>query len=314
MSTTKYANAVAAVKAMENTLLTRADIDQLINTRTRAEFRSALAAKNTAAGENASLAEVWDMLRAYAPDSEELKLLAYRNDFHNLKAALKAMISNHDPKQYFICPTNLDLEMLVDSLKTKEYEYLPEHIRSTSAEAYELLTRTLDGQLSDSLIDAACLREMQKKAHKCSGDMMKQYAQLITAAADIKTAYRCALMGKNKNFLDTAVCGSEKLEKDDLVREALAGTESLLAYLENTEYSDAAKLLKESPAKFEKWCDDVIIDIAEEARLLAFGYEPLAAYYLAKESEIKNVRILSVCKEFGADRDTITERMRKLYV
>jgi V/A-type H+-transporting ATPase subunit C len=50
MSTTKYANAVAAVKAMENTLLTRADIDQLINTRTRAEFRSALAAKNTAAG------------------------------------------------------------------------------------------------------------------------------------------------------------------------------------------------------------------------------------------------------------------------
>ena len=88
----------------------------------------------------------------------------------------------------------------------------------------------------------------------------------------------------------------------------------MLAYLENTEYSEAAKLLRESPAKFEKWCDDVIIDIAEEARMLSFGYEPLAAYYLAKESEIKNVRILSVCKEFGADRDTITERMRKLYV
>ena len=33
-----------------------------------------------------------------------------------------------------------------------------------------------------------------------------------------------------------------------------------------------------------------------------------------KEAEIKNLRILSVCKEFGADKETITERMRKLYV
>ena len=35
---------------------------------------------------------------------------------------------------------------------------------------------------------------------------------------------------------------------------------------------------------------------------------------IAKEAEIKNLRILSVCKEFGADKETITERMRKLYV
>ena len=48
--------------------------------------------------------------------------------------------------------------------------------------------------------------------------------------------------------------------------------------------------------------------------MLAFGSEPLAAYFIAKEAEIKNLRILSVCKEFGADKETITERMRKLYV
>lgn len=314
MSTTKYANAVAAVKAMENSLLSRADIDQLINTRTYAEYKSALASKYGASGEGESLSDVWEMLTSYAPDSQELRLLAYRNDFHNLKAALKAMISDHDPHSYFIKPTNLDTQALVDYLRTREYEYLPEHIRKPAADAYELLTRTLDGQLSDSLIDAACLSAMQEKAKKCSGTMMERYVQLITAAADIKTAYRCAVMGKSKNFLDTAICGSPELPKDDLVRESLAGTESLFGFLENTNYAEASALLRESPAKFEKWCDDIIIDIAENARMLSFGYEPLAAYYLAKESEIRNVRILSVCKEFGADRETITERMRKLYV
>ena len=69
-----------------------------------------------------------------------------------------------------------------------------------------------------------------------------------------------------------------------------------------------------TPARFEKWCDDIIIELAESARTMAFGAEPLAAYYIARETEQKNLRILSVCKEFGADKKTITERMRKLYV
>ena len=57
-----------------------------------------------------------------------------------------------------------------------------------------------------------------------------------------------------------------------------------------------------------------MIELAQTSRMTAFGTEPLAAYYLAKEAEIKNLRIISVCKESGTDRETITERMRKLYV
>ena len=114
--------------------------------------------------------------------------------------------------------------------------------------------------------------------------------------------------------MENAVCGSPEIEKDELIKSALAGTEQLFTYLETTHYSEAAALLKESSAKYEKWCDDVIMELAEDARMLAFGSEPLAAYFIAKEAEIKNLRILSVCKEFGADKETITERMRKLYV
>ena len=73
-------------------------------------------------------------------------------------------------------------------------------------------------------------------------------------------------------------------------------------------------MLKESPAKFEKWCDDIIVELAETSRMQAFGVEPLAAYFIAKEAEIKDIRILTVCKESGTDNETITERMRKLYV
>ncbi len=314
MSTVRYANAVAAIRAMENSLLSRSDLDQLINAATKSERDNIVASKRGAGAEELTLESVWETIRGYAPDCRELEILLYKNDFHNLKAALKSMIAGKEPQGYYIRPTNLDLDMLYPALAAKEYEQLPEHIRDTAAEAYELLTRTLDGQLADSLADTACMRAMQRAAEKSGSTFMKKYAQLTTVCADIKTAYRCSRMKKQRSFIETAVCGSDELDRDSLVRAALGGAEGLLTFLENTSFGDAARLLAESPAKFEKWCDDVIMELAETARMEAFGADPLAAYYIAAEAELKNLRIISVCKESGTDRDIITERMRKLYV
>ena len=313
MNGTKYANAVGAVRAMENTLLSKSDVDQLISSKSKAEIESILTSKN-GASKGDDLVSVWEMLREYAPDCKELEILLYKNDFHNLKAVLKAVISNREPSDYYVSPSNVELSVLVEAINKKDYSLLPEYMRKTAEEAYELVTNTLDGQLSDSLIDRSYMEALQKSAEEFGGEFMQRYAQLITASADIKTAYRCSMLNKPSQFMENAICGSRELEKDQLIKAALGGTESLFAFLESTPYSDVAALLKTSAAQYEKWCDDVVLELAETARMQAFGPEPLAAYYIAKEAEIKNLRILSVCKEFGADRETITERMRKLYV
>lgn len=314
MSGTKYAKAVGAVRAMESSLLSRNDIDQLIAARSQAEMNALLASKKNTDTPQSTLTEVWELIRNYAPDSDELKILLYKNDFHNLKAVIKAIIHNRDPKIYYIEPSNVALETLTEAIGKKEYELLPEHMQKTAEEAYELVTETLDGQLSDSLIDRSCLEAMQEDAEKFGGEFMQKYAELTTIAADIKTAYRCSLMKKQYPFILKAVCGTKELEKEAVARASAEGTDAVFSMLENSIYSDSAALLKESPAKFEKWCDDIIIDLAETARMQAFGIEPLAAYYIAKEAEIKDIRILTVCKESGTDNTAITERMRKLYV
>lgn len=308
---TRYADAVAAVKAMEGGLLTRTDMEQLIAVSGKAELNSLLQSKKGST-DAMSLQGVWDFIQSYAPECGELKVLLYRNDFHNLKAALKALIAGKEPERYYVRPTNLELGKLSSHISRKESEELPELIRDTASEAYELLTRTLDGQLSDCFIDSACIRALLRDSEKC-GEMMQRYAQLTAACADIKTAYRSAVSGRQASFLELAIAGSPELDKDELIRAALSGTEGLMEYLSFTPYEEGARLLSESPAKYEKWCDDIIMELASEARLGSFGAEPLAAYYIAAETELKNLRILSVCKEFGADRETITERMRRLY-
>lgn len=306
---TEYASAVAVVKAMENSLFTKSDLEQLINARTKNEFETLINSKNAD-----TLPEVWDMLRTYAPDSKELEILLYRNDFHNLKAVLKAMISNQEPDNYFIEPSNVSPDDLKEAFRTKDMDILPAYMRETAIRAYEILTETLDGQFADSLIDTACMTAMQKSADNSGSDFMRKYVNLITVCADIKTAYRCSKMNKQRAFLEVAICGSPELDKESIIRATLGGTENLLSFIEHTTYAELALLLKENPARFEKRCDDLITELAENARMKAFGIEPLIAYYIAKEAEIKNIRIISVCRECGADKETITERLRELYV
>ncbi len=308
---TEYASAVAAVKAMEMNLLSQSDMEQVINAPTRAEREVLVRAK---AGETADMSDVWEMLMTYASDSEELKILLYRNDFHNLKAALKALISNRDPSVYYITPSNVELETLTAAFREKDADMLPQHMRETAREAYDLLVRTMDGQLSDSYIDCSALQEMQKSAERSGNGFMKQFAAVTTVCADIKTAYRCSRMGKSRQFMETAISGSSEISKEALIRAALSGTEALFTCLDNSGYGEAAELLRENPAEFEKWCDDAIMELTASARMKAFGIEPLAAYYIAKEAELKNLRIINVCRECGTARETITERMRKLYV
>ena len=99
-------------------------------------------------------------------------------------------------------------------------------------------------------------RDIQQICEECGKDI--ETGAIV--CADIKTAYRCSRMKKQRSFIETAICGSDDLDRDSLVRASLGGTEGLLGYLESTSYGDAAKLLAESPAKFEKWCDDVIME------------------------------------------------------
>lgn len=320
---TKYANAVAAVRAMENTLLIQADIERMAAAKNVAEIAEILTSCGKTVPKSkddllcaldVELEDVWEFLSDYAPENKELEILLYRNNFHNLKAALKALIMNTDAERLFIRPSNLPLDRLTDIVSSKQYDMLPKYMQEAAAEAYGILTRTLDGQLADVVLDTAALNAMQTAAKQNNSVFLQKYAQLVTVCADIKTAYRCSAMHKAEEFLDAALCGSGELDKVSLMHAALRGTDALISYLGGTPYSEAAEALTISAACFEKWCDDAVITLAEETKMRSFGIEPLAAYYLAKETEIKNLRILLVCKSCGTSLETIMERMRKLYV
>ena len=64
----------------------------------------------------------------------------------------------------------------------------------------------------------------------------------------------------------------------------------------------------------ERLCDDMRMKYIKDAKYVTAGIEPVAAFYIAKESEIKNLRMVLTGKLAGTAEEIMKERLRETYV
>ncbi len=321
MNDTRFAFADARIRAMEADLLTPAMVEQMLGMQDTRECLEFLRAHGWQIGEGGSdphrlvAAEserLWRDVEELLPEAGLLDALLIPNDFHDLKAALKALVSGETAERFFVRPTTLDLDALFGILAEKRYDELPPSMAEAAEQCYDILTSTGDGQRAEMILDRACLVALRDAAGKSGSELIERYAAWTAAVADCKTAYRAA--GRDEEFLRDAICGSDLLDAESLIRAAAKGQSDLFAMLAESPLAEGAEMLKRSVSAFEKWADDRITALCGIARLKSFGPDPIAAYCLAKLAEIKTVRILLVCRACGASDDTTRERMREVYV
>lgn len=75
------------------------------------------------------------------------------------------------------------------------------------------------------------------------------------------------------------------------------------------EYKNTSSL-----SNFEKYVDDYLMDLIKETNSINYGAEVIFAYLIAKEVEIKNLRLVLVGKVNDLPFEFIKERLREVYV
>ena len=144
--------------------------------------------------------------------------------------------------------------------------------------------------------------------------MLDDYVTLFIKLCDAKTAFRCAKYGKSEEFALSAICGTDELPDNLLCKAAARGIDEVISLIENSDLKDGAEFLSTDPAAFEKWGNDRLMDIAKGAKLEAFGPDPVIAYYIACEAEVKAVATVMFCKRTGESEQRTKERLGELYV
>lgn len=317
-----YTYAVARIRAKELSLLTSQDTEQLVTAKDAREVLQLLADKGWGDGTVAAADKVldaeskktWELMGELLDDMSVLDVFLFEKDFHNLKAAIKAVYSDMPTEGIFIFGGSVSPDVIYGAVRDREFSELPENMRDCARAAIETLNKTGDGQLCDIIVDRAALDAIRNAGRVSGNAMIDKFSELTVALADIKIAYRSSRLKKSAEFLKSAIAQCDSLDKGKLIGAAVSGLDELFSYIELTDYSACVPEIKASDSSFEKWCDNLIMDFIKEQKSNPFTIAPLAAYILAKENEIKTVRIILTAKENGLSEGFVRERLRDMYV
>ena len=110
-----------------------------------------------------------------------------------------------------------------------------------------------------------------------------------------------------------AMAECDTLDKERLIHAAVSGMDQIMGYLAETKYGDGALALAESASAFERWCDNQIMETIRPQLYNSFSLGPLVAYVLARENEIKTVRII-LTGSAAAFRKSLSGKGKGMYV
>lgn len=323
MSNTGYTFAVARIRAMETGLFSGAVIDQLMSAKTYEEALRFLSEKGWGDGSpsqnvDAMLSEerakIWQTVEDLRVPMETFDVLSLPNVFHNLKTAIKEAYLGVQHDDFFYANTAPSREELREIIKNKDYGRLPGSMEEAAKEAFETLLHTRDGQLCDMIIDRACLNAVRRAGEEAADEVIRTYAEITVAVADIKIAVRCQKTQKPYDFILRALAPCKGMQAEALAKAATADMDTLCEYFTSSGYGEAAEAIKVSPSAFECWCDNYMIEMLQPQKYEAFSVGPLVAYIIARENEIKTVGIILSGKRNSLADENIRERIREMYV
>ncbi len=323
MSKTQYTYAVARIRALEASLFSSSTIEQLMACKDESMCLRFLQDKGWGSMDmpldmDAILTrereKIWEDIRSMRVDMDTFSVLLYPNWFHNLKAAVKAVYTGKENLAVFYKDGPVPVQELLRILKDREYGALPKNMQAAAEDAMEALLHSGDGQLCDVIIDRATMEAILEAGKKADDPVIREYAESNVAVTNIKIAVRASKTGKSMEFMKRAMAPCESLNIEKLMKASLVGMDSIIEYLENNGYSEAAISLKDSLSAFERWCDNRIIQTMKPQKMNPFSVGPLVAYIVARENEIKTVRMILTCKRNGLPEEAIRERIREMYV
>ncbi len=319
----EYIYGVARIRALESFLFTDDDINHLLETD---DYDSALQFLRDKGWGTGQLEETLEdiikieqdktkkIIEEIVEDKKDLAILVVEDRFHNLKAAIKKVCTDAKVTDDSIYVSGgIDPRELEDIIRKSEYDRLPSDMVETARTATETLLTSGDGQLCDVIVDKALLKRIKEIGQNSDNSLIKDYADIKVGMANIKIALRTAASQKDASFARNAMEPCTYVNVGELIDATSRGEDAVIEYLATVGLDDIADACKKSKSYFECVLDNKVIDKIKTQKYESFSIGPILAYSIARDNEIKTVKIILSGKLNGFDKDFIKERARIMY-
>lgn len=336
---TRYGYASGRLRVMETRLLSRNAFLRLLEADSAQEtlrmisegdyanaFSGIRDAIDFDSGLKLELERVYALIDELSLDPDLTGIFRAKWDFHNLKVLLKASYLTEAKSSFSEALISLgqvsieNLRLAVKPDAEKRGGNIPEYILKALVDARNQYETTQNPQMIDVIIDYHCHSFMFNKASKFSNKFLCGYFEAIADLNNIRNFIRIKMLKEGVRLLDSVLLPFGAIEKKVFLQRFDDSIESIGSTFANTPYGELVSEAirrwadENSLSTYEKLADNYLINYIKPAKFVVFGIEPLIAYLLAKEHEIKLIRIIMIGKLNDVPTDIINERLRETYV
>jgi len=332
---TRYAFAVGKIRVLETRLLSRAELQRMMEAPSAQEALSVLMDSpyeeflSTLSSPlqfeealNAELERTYRMIDKLSQDKGLTDIFRVRWDYHNLKVLLKAFYMGLEAEDVALVPLGLiELDLIKAAMGEEgRVDLLPDYLRETLSEAQAEYEESHDPQMIDVTVERRAFEDMLKRAEEYPNGFLAGYFRAAIDLLNIRNLVRLKFLESSARLLEKVLVEGGLIPKSRYFRMLDENIAEIPSLLKGTPYSDVIvpgvqELVETgSLTTFEKLMDEYLIDYIRPAKYVAFGIEPLIAYLIAKEHEVKLIRIIMIGKINQLSMDSISERLREPYV
>lgn len=328
-----FIQGVTRTRVLEKKLLSRARIDRMIDAKEIHEVFKALneteysnAVSETSRGEDyehilsSELKKVYKTMREVSVDQSIVDLMALKYDYHNLKVMFKEKELNKDLSELYSPIEVTDFKRLKEAFLEGNHRDMEQEYREAIEEVERDFEVTKDPQRIDLILDRYYYKHLYRMAKDSGIELFIEYVKDMIDFINIRSSIRLKKQSKDMTFFEDVVLANGNIDREDILFTLNDSIENIMHKFKNyrigpglirglESYKETNRL-----ADFEKHMDNYLMEINKPSKYVNFGPEPIFSYIVAKETEIKILRIIMVSKLNNISPDATRERVRDLYV
>lgn len=320
----RYAYQTAKVRVLEMAMVSRAMFVDMANAASFAEVAELLAGTEYSVDAGATSDEIEQMLMTRRSEARQLfaelmldeqivQFLRMREDFINMRLAIRRVVTEKPLGLDYSNEGNVPAEEFEEIFEQENYERFPEYLQDAVEAAVLGYYENKDIRRIDYELDRIEVQVRLKEALEYKNEFLLSLIRIRIDLYNVRTMFRLKMAGREEETGFFIRGGF--VDPDKFVQGLEAGYEAITQLFFATPYYELMEAAipylrnEQSFLALEKECEDYVKGFLRMASNITAGPQPVTAYFLMKEAEIRTMRMVLTGKKNGLSPKLILDRL-----
>ncbi len=217
-------------------------------------------------------------------------------------------------------PSTIAPEVLFKALRSRKTNELPPEIVEAAAEASARYLRSYDVSEIDIYLDQTQARMFSRAAAGVENDFFRDFISLRIDLINVGMLLRTRFLKSGADYLARVLLPGGQIPAEKLLEYYDEPIEEIVSVLSTTRLAGLAGSVEhfarggEAIARFSQAQDEILMRFVQNAKRVLRGPEAIIGYLIAREMEIRTIRIILTCLRNNIPMEKARELARLTYL